>query len=548
MDDREPHADVSPEEGGPPIALPGETWPAWLWLALLVLIAAGLRVAQVANTEVASRDSIGYIRYAWRLEHQPWPDVLRTSEHHPGYPLAVYLVSLPVRQIIPDDLPRAMQLSAQLASCIAGVLLVIPMFLLGREVFNARVGFWAALLYQTLPISGRLLPDGLSEALFLLFAATALFACLRAVRTASVGWCALTGLTTGLAYLTRTEGLLIGLCAGAVLLALQFGKQRRRPWKQALLAGGALAVMLVAVTVPFMLHIGAISAKASYKYLTNPDGWKMAPAARGGAVVSPLPLAVWNFGPDVQPEDRWGWAAYALASMFDKGFSHAMTLPVLAGLWLYRRRAAREPGLYAHALFAVGLLLLLYRLGQSNGYLGDRHVQMLVVAGLPWGVAALGAMAAWLARRRPALSSQLVALALLLAMTAVPLPKTLARLHAGREGFKSAGQWLATHARPEDRIFDPFAWSHYHARRVFQEVERGPLPHSGTTYVVLENTDNEHPHLWYLLWPAKKMASEGELVQSFPARRGRAKHEVRVYRHPPLKAAGGVIASREAGR
>src|SRR5262245_48280647 len=98
MDDREPHADISPAEG-PPLALPGEGWPAWRWLALLVLIAAGLRVAQVANTEVASRDSISYIRYAWRLEHHDWREVLRTSEHHPGYPVAVYLASLPVRQL-----------------------------------------------------------------------------------------------------------------------------------------------------------------------------------------------------------------------------------------------------------------------------------------------------------------------------------------------------------------------------------------------------------------------------------------------------------------
>lgn len=505
---------------GPPLALPGAAWPARRWLLLLLLLAAALRAVQLANTEVASRDSIGYIRYAWRLEHQPWPEVLRTSEHHPGYPVAVYLASLPVRAAVPDDLPRAMQLSSQLASCLAGVLLVVPMFYLGREVFDARVGFWAALLYQTLPSGGRLLGDGLSEPLFLLLAAAALFATLRAVRTASPGWCAATGALSGLAYLTRTEGLLLGLCAGLALLALQFSRHRQ-PWRRALPAGAALAAAALLVAGPFMLHLGAVSAKASYKYLKNPDEWKMSPAAQAAA----LPPAMWNFGPDVRPEDRYGWAAYALVAMVDKGFSHALTLPVLAGLWLYRRRAAAQPGLYAHALLAGLLLLLLYRLGQSNGYLGERHVQLLVVAGLPWGVAALAALAGRLAAPR-------LGLALLLVVAAAFLPKTLGRLHAGREGFKQAGQWLAEHARPDDQIHDPFAWATYHSGRVFQEVERGPLPPSGTAYVVLETGPNDHPHLWYLLGPARQLAGRGEVVGSFRAARGRKVQQVQIYRCP----------------
>ena len=99
-----------------------------------------------------------------------------------------------------------MQLSAQLASALAGTLLVIPMYYLGRELFSRSVGLWAALCYQCMPSSGRFIADGLSEATFLLFAATGLLMGLKGLRQRSSFHFALCGLFAGLAYLTRPEG------------------------------------------------------------------------------------------------------------------------------------------------------------------------------------------------------------------------------------------------------------------------------------------------------------------------------------------------------
>ena len=65
-----------------------------------------------------------------------------------------------------------MQLSAQLASNLAALLLIFPMYFLGRFFFERRVAFWGTLLYQYLPVSGQHLSDGVSEALFLLLTST----------------------------------------------------------------------------------------------------------------------------------------------------------------------------------------------------------------------------------------------------------------------------------------------------------------------------------------------------------------------------------------
>src|SRR5262249_58511665 len=74
----------------------------WLLLALLVLLAAGIRVWQLAHTEVAARDSIGFIRIAWQLHQHPlseWKDVLAHAEQHPIYPLTIHAVSIPLRAL-----------------------------------------------------------------------------------------------------------------------------------------------------------------------------------------------------------------------------------------------------------------------------------------------------------------------------------------------------------------------------------------------------------------------------------------------------------------
>ena len=110
----------------------------WLLLALLVLLAAGIRVWQLAHTEVAARDSIGFIRIAWQLHQHPlseWKDVLAHAEQHPIYPLTIHAVSILLRGLALNE-PDRMRLSAQLASALAAVLLVLPMFCLGRELFE----------------------------------------------------------------------------------------------------------------------------------------------------------------------------------------------------------------------------------------------------------------------------------------------------------------------------------------------------------------------------------------------------------------------------
>ena len=98
-------------------------WRELALLALLLLLASGLRAWLIGHTEVAARDIVGFIRYALELERYPWKDVLERNLQHPGYPFALLAVSWPVRHVLGGTNCISMQLSAQLTSALAGVLL-----------------------------------------------------------------------------------------------------------------------------------------------------------------------------------------------------------------------------------------------------------------------------------------------------------------------------------------------------------------------------------------------------------------------------------------
>ncbi|HEY7308063.1 MAG TPA: glycosyltransferase family 39 protein [Gemmataceae bacterium] len=510
-------------------------WADLGYLAILALLAVGLRTWQITHTEVASRDSISYIRIAWQLEHGDWRQVLRSAPQHPGYSLSVLAVSLPVRQFIPDDLPRAWQLSAQIASALASVLLLVPMFFLGRELFDRRVAFWACVLFQCLPSSGKVMGDGLSDTLFLLFACAGLWMACVALRRGSRTAFALTGAFGGMAYLVRPEGALIIAAAGMVLLGLQIGRRWRRSWRSVLVSGGVLSLASLAVMTPYMALIGGVTVKNTPNLMMNqqrPDAdWegklrpqspkKGEPQARGPADGSTL-LAIWwhpskaelerlkNLTPEemlkLKPPRRYLWALKAMYTELGKAFFYMLWLPALLGAWWFRGRSRLVPGAWVLALVCLLLCGLLFRVAEKMGYLSDRHLLLVVLCGTyPAAAAAIvlgHKLALGAARLRPVLAGRIWtdgrawALGLLLLLALVPLPRTLERLHGDRAGFRSVGMWMADHTPTGNFIEDPYCWTSYYAGRVFVEGCAGlPVEAKPCFYVVLEESKNRHPHL-----------------------------------------------------
>jgi hypothetical protein len=533
----------------------GRAWVRGELVPLVVLLAAavGLRVWHLCHTEVAARDSIGFIRYAWQLHQQPWLDVVAHGEQHPGYPAAVLLTSLVVRPCVSGPESLTMQLSAQLASSVAGVLLVLPMFYLGRELFNRSVGFGASLLFQCLPASGRVLADGLSEATFLLFAVTALLFAVRALRGNAARWFVLSGLFGGLAYLTRPEGALIVAATGLVLLGMQAVTGWRRPVRPFLRCGASLVLAALFVGSPFVLITGHLTVKPTGKDILKK--WAESGQLPEAAMTSPgqpllaSTLGAWWYDDDgeVGKYERLGWGLQALVHEAIKGTYYVGWLLALLGLWWCRNRLRIEPGAWVVLLVGAALGLVLWRVAAVVGYVSDRHALLLILCSTFWTVAGLrelparfAVLAQWLAERVQVCRFLLVTsnlrwlgwapMVLLLMLVGLALPRTLQPLHSNRAGFRDAGLWLAEHMDPNDEIRDPYCWTHYYAGKVFLEGTTPPVPpgYRAVEYLVFESSGNDHPNL-KLHKEIEQRKEEGEVVYQWSGRRRKDRCEVIVY-------------------
>src|SRR5262245_60438793 len=184
------------------------------------------------------------------------------------------------------------------------------MLFMGRELFDRQTAFGACVLFQCFPSSSQVFADGLCEALYLLFAASALWLAVRGLRTRAVWPFALCGAFAGLAYLTRPEGALTVGAAGLVLLGCQAVPAWRRSWRTVLACGLCLACTFLAVAGPYIATIGRLTVKPTAQAIV--DG-SMAEAGDQPAASSsgngPLlaTVVVGQSGEDLRRGWRSGW-------------------------------------------------------------------------------------------------------------------------------------------------------------------------------------------------------------------------------------------------
>lgn len=521
--------------------------PDYLRLAVLAAVSVAVHLWLVGHTSVTARDGVGFARFALRVQSPPaaegpWDptrtrlDVVRMEKHPPGYPVAVWITAKVVRNTAGLPLSESTLLAAQLVSSFAALLLVVPSYLLGRMLFGRNVGFAAALLFQVLPVPARLTSDALTEGTYLLAAVSALAIGVRAVRRPTPGWFLMCGLATGVSYLVRPEGLMVGGSVG--LLVVGLGLTRRWPRD---LAFGRLVAMVVGmalVAVPYVVIIGKLTNKP-----TGNDSLPTVPGmgrvmgltqAPGRSTGGPVFGAFWVLPQDTGPVGIVWPAVTAAADETAKGLHYGGAALAVFGLIALRRRIVADPGvgllvvlLGVNAAVAVALGVRGYEVnGNWVHYVSERHVILIVFLGCVFAAAGLPELQQHLRTAR------WVPITLLALVVATALPSTLKPLHTNREGHKHAGRWLRENLKDEDVLIDPFEWAGWYGERTLHQIPPDPK-NAPVIYAVTDdkNRDEDHARLPRMR-EARNVAADGrsELVYHWPEDRPVSEAKVKVYR------------------
>jgi len=168
---------------------------AWHVIILILLIAFALRLVLLFQPEVIHNDGTEYIREAKEVLAGNWMG----QKSGPVYPT---LIALAYYTLI-----KNYELAGILVSVIFGTLLVLPVFYLGKEIFDEKVGVLSGLLVAVQRFLHTPSGSVLTEATYHFFIATTVLFGWHAFSQGKFHTILLFSLFVSLAYMTRPEGI-----------------------------------------------------------------------------------------------------------------------------------------------------------------------------------------------------------------------------------------------------------------------------------------------------------------------------------------------------
>lgn len=441
--------------------------------------ALAIGVYLLVTTVVIAQDGLQYIR--WARSPTLLSDI-GSITHPAGYPLLIRTFHSLFRSG-PSNLSWIH--TAQAVSLLFRVLAVVPLFYLGKMLFDSRSSFWALFLLTFLPLPAEYGSDVLREWPALFFLAVGFLMLVAGAGGAKTRLFAMAGVATGLGQIIRPEVVQIMLYA-LLWIIIQFcigeGRVQRHRlfWALTALFFGYCVVML-----PYGMAGGrAIPGKIQQiqKQLTG----DFAKGAGGyynlkqdGYVAQAQNLRVSGITDST--------LIYAVPQFIKKYFAIMMyyyipffVLGAWQRLWV-RRESGQTERILMTAFFVVNVVMLCFVYGRF-GVLSKRHCLPLVAFSFFYVWQGLRFVAEWFAKNRPAAESINLSKRrtyfLIFAITGVGicLPKLLEPIRFDKRGFRWAAVWLRDHTAKKDVIAVPDERITFYAGRSGLSYSGGDVP------------------------------------------------------------------------
>ena len=384
-----------------------------------------------------------------------------SNAYHPLYPLLISIIG---------GVSGDFEFAGKLISLTFSSFTVIFVYLLGKTIYDAKTGLIGGLFFIAQPQCVRCSVDVLSDSTFLFFLVVGFYLGIRGgTQEKKVRWwCLGAGICSGLAYLTRPEGIFVVF----FLLGWYFLQWVLRHKKIThFLAGGSIVVFaFFLVATPYILfiknHTGTwqISMKASVVSMVRSLEEKTEAKTSTAIVPSPsspeLPLPALSQEPadeqilaPIKPREPFHggdiWKSLTYPPLrFIETYHFLLFFFLLFGIWTETNRKERTLGvvlLLFVATYLAGLCYLYY----TVSYVSRRHFLPAIIISLP--VAGTGfwelqrQLSKWMMRwdvawgKKSAAHSAII---LLLITLLILLPTTLKPQGEDKLSLKQAAFWV----------------------------------------------------------------------------------------------------------
>ena len=479
----------------------GRILPALLLFCLVTQLVAVVRV------RMPSQDGLKFIEIARQFNFQPAWIVVRSADQHPLYPFLVNRVAAFVRfsALSPSNLWR---ISAQLVSVVASLVALWPIFAISRRLAGESAGLLAVFVWLLLPLPVSLGHETLSDALALCFGLWALEFGLQAaecrVPRFRIYFAAGSALAVAAAYLTRPEGLLVGLSVPLFWLMTWLFAKRNSPefpaWSS-WLAASVYGLIVSGSVATYLWVNGSITDRVmSMAGAVHPTNMAISPVLTSN-LPRGLPQALRDPSLDFSPKDisrevretGLGPGLWRMLVAWSEGLGIFLAVLCVSGVFRTTITDRR-----ANWLVRIHLALLLAVLTYQSvvrGYLSERHMLMVLCLSLPFVASGLmlahSDISRW-TRLSPVASQRFAQAGLgLLLLTGIYIQAKPE--HASRLPHYQAGQWLAKNSPESAAVFDTRGWASFEAdRRRYDPYHIAQaLSDNATGYFVVERAELE---------------------------------------------------------
>jgi hypothetical protein len=435
-------------------------------LAALFLVSLLLSIYLFLRTYVISLDgAFQYIPLAKDFASGLFRKALSHNQQ-PLYPLIVAFVSRYVLDF---------ELAGKLVSSIFGILLIIPVYFLGKRIFDERIALLSSIFLAIHPYVRRFSADVLKESTYLFFFGTAIWFAWRTIQSQKRYPYLFIPLFSALAYLVRPDGFEVLLVVFFyVIFVKKFSTPGRKRTVVLLLLLSSCVLFL-----PYLVHLREIRGE-----------WTLSKAKSIGGM-----LGLRAMGDGVPLTQKMLYGLKRLNLEIVSRFHPVYVFLLIVGLLkrVFSRLKTGEGFLLSFCVLGYVVLFLMVVNTTVWGadktvradHLSGRHVLPLLLVSIYWVGEGLMAIHQWISKKMESHRIMLridskrkpsvIFIVLLVLFLAMVLPKTLKPQRYDRLPERWAGSWIENQSGKGGTIFTTLPRVAYYAEGDLEliDFERG---------------------------------------------------------------------------
>jgi len=479
---------------------------AWKMLLGILVFATGLRFFLLVSPEVVFNDSIEYLNHAKRIASGDWSG----GRVPPFYPGLIAFFSW---------FTGNFELAGILVSALFGSLLILPVFHLGKELFNERIGIFAALLTSVHPLFYIYSGSVLTESTYYFLLTTSVLFGWRAFRDGLFYHIVLFSFFATLAYLTKPEAIGI-LSVFSLWVLFVHPPSRKRPWVK---RAGILLLALFSFLVfasPYLIKIRmetgrwGISQKIVISIGLPSEEQEVLPIdeirrRKEFPLISLLtdPLTALR---------KAGAGLFTSLYKFQQVLTPLLFLFAVFG-WIYLLKGKRDYSLKG-SLFVLLHLLFFFGMVLSFFFVTRRHTSQMVPLSIPWAAAGCLGFLGWLSQRfkKEQVRKNFPTYFIILLVIGLFVQGSVLHKREHRQIQREVGWWMKGNLDREAKVMSRMPQEAFYAELPWVRTPRADYEEilkeardKGIRYLVVDEEIEKHsPGFW-------EKSKRGELIRIF---------------------------------